>query len=280
MNRHSHKIASLCLFAACLLPLPAAASPTPIYDVTVQATFPHDPRAFTEGLFFLNGSFYESTGMTGHSWIRKEQPETARPLQETRLDTPYFGEGIITWKDRLYQLTWRNHTGFIYDLKTLKPLGRFTYPGEGWSLTRNDHAIIMSDGSANLRILDPQTLNQVSTLAVTADGCPVSNLNELEWVDGQIYANIWLTSLIARIDPKTGTVTSFLDLSHIGPTRTPYSDNVLNGIAWDPEKKRLFVTGKLWPNLYQITVTDKKHGQVSCNSNPDTGTRPNTLPSR
>ncbi|NHO31444.1 glutaminyl-peptide cyclotransferase [Acetobacter fallax] len=272
MIRHTRITATLCLFIANLLPLPAAATPAPIYDVAVQATFPHDPHAFTEGLFFLDGDLYESTGMAGHSWIRKEQLSTAKPLQETRLDTPYFGEGIITWKDRLYQLTWRDQIGFIYDRKTLKPEGQFTYPGEGWSFTSNDQWLIMSDGSSKLRFLDPKTLRQTSTLSVTADGCPVPRLNELEWVNGQIYANIWLTNLIARIDPKTGVVTSFLDLSHIGPPRAPDSNNVLNGIAWDPQGKRLFVTGKLWPALYQIAITGKTGANISCNGSQNTGT--------
>ncbi len=262
MNDYGRKTVLLPAILSVFLCQPAAA--TPVYGVSVQATFPHDPRAFTEGLFFQDGFLFESTGLAGHSWIRKEKPETATPLQETRLDTPYFGEGIITWKDRLFQLTWRDHVGFIYDLKTLKPEGQFTYSGEGWSFTRNSQWLIMSDGSAKLRFIDPQTLKQVTTLSITADGCPVPNLNELEWVNGEIYANVWLTNLIARIDPKTGIVTSFLDLSHIGPPRTRYSDNVLNGIAWDAQKKRLFVTGKLWPSLYQITTGNRKTGQISC----------------
>lgn len=223
----------------------------PVYRASVVATLPHDNAAFTEGLFFQNGSLYEGTGEVGTSAIRRVRPETGQVLQEEQLPAPYFGEGIIAWKDRLYQVTWQDRTGFIYNLKDFSPAGTFSYTGEGWGLTHNDKAIIMSDGTPVLRFLDPETMAPISTLKVTANGCPVANLNELEWVDGQIYANIWQTNLIARIDPATGEVRGFLDVSALGP-QTRGQDDVANGIAYDGVAKRLFVTGKRWPQLYQV----------------------------
>lgn len=227
----------------------------PVYRVTVAATYPHDPAAFTEGLFFRDGALYESTGEVGESGFRQTDLASGRVLRRYDLPAPYFGEGIVPWKDRLYQLTWKDQKGFIYGLKDFAPIGDFSYTGEGWGATHDDRAIIMSDGSSTLRFLDPDSLQTVSTLKVTAGGCPVSKLNELEWVDGQIYANIWQTSLIARIDPKTGAVTSFLDISALGPTQRGL-DDVANGIAYDAAKKRLFVTGKRWPQLYQVSASE------------------------
>lgn len=223
----------------------------PIYRASVVATLPHDTAAFTEGLFYQNGLLYEGTGEVGTSGIRKVRPETGQVVQELPLPSPYFGEGIVAWKDRLYQVTWQNRTGFIYGLSDFAPRGNFSYDGEGWGLTHNDKAIIMSDGTPVLRFLDPETMAPVSTLKVTANGCPVANLNELEWVDGEIYANIWETNLIARIDPKTGNVLGFIDVSALGP-QARGQDDVPNGIAYDGAGKRLFVTGKRWPQLYQI----------------------------
>ena len=165
----------------------------------------------------------------------------------------YFGEGIIGWKDKIYQLTWKDEKGFIYNAKDFAPRGEFAYKGEGWGLTHNEKNVIMSDGSATLRFLDPDTMAPVSTLEVTANGCPVKNLNELEWVDGEIYANIWQTDLIARIDPKTGHVLGFLDVTALGPPN-PARDDVANGIAYDGMGKKLYVTGKNWPQLYEITA--------------------------
>lgn len=222
-----------------------------VYVATIVATLPHDPEAFTQGLLWKDGHFYESTGGIGSSSIRKVNPADGQILQQQDLDPPYFGEGIVDWGDRILQVTWKDQAGFAYSIKDFTPQPGFAYEGEGWGLTRSDKAVILSDGTATLRFLDPKTMKQVSTLAVTANGCPVEKLNELEWVDGQIYANIWQTSLIAQIDPATGQVSGFLDVTALGPYSTD-PDVVPNGIAYDAAGKRLFVTGKRWPQLYEV----------------------------
>jgi len=251
----------LALWAALVLlgltPLSAAvAAPAPVYSYEVVRTFPHDPTAFTEGLFYQDGYLYESTGLEGQSSIRKEKLDTAQVVQRIAIPDQYFGEGIVAWKSRLIELTWRSHIGFTYDLATLKKTGDFHYPGEGWALTKDDHRLIMSDGTPDLRFLDPLTLKQIGTLHVTDQGRPVENLNEVEWVKGQIYANIWQTDRIARIDPRTGHVVGWIDLTGIlSPAdRVPGETDVLNGIAYDAKGDRLFVTGKNWPKLFQIKL--------------------------
>ncbi|KTF70324.1 glutaminyl-peptide cyclotransferase [Sphingomonas sp. HT-1] len=228
----------------------------PVYRANVVETLPHDRTAFTEGLFIDKGVLYESTGRVGESFVRKVDLATGKVQQEQALPAPYFGEGIVAWGDKLYQLTWQDQTGFVYGLDKFEPRGTFSYTGEGWSLTRNDKAIIMSDGTPVLRFLDPSSMQVTSTLRVTANGCPVANLNELEWVDGAIYANIWQTNLIAKIDPTSGKVLSFLDVTALGPQNRG-ADDVANGIAYDAEGKRLFVTGKLWSQLYQVREGDR-----------------------
>ena len=224
-----------------------------IQTVKVVKTMPHDDQAFTEGLYFQDGHFFESTGEEGASGFRKWVPETGAIVQQAELPAPYFGEGIVGWKDKIYQLTWKDEKGFIYGAKDFAERGSFAYKGEGWGLTHNGTHVIMSDGSSTLRFLDPETMAPVSTIEVTANGCPVKNLNELEWVDGEIYANIWQTDLIARIDPKTGHVLGFLDVTALGPPN-PGRDDVPNGIAYDGAGKRLFVTGKYWPQLYEVSA--------------------------
>lgn len=223
----------------------------PVYAVTVVKTMPHDPEAFTQGLFYRDGHFYESTGGEGTSNLRKVDPATGKVLQQQDLSPAYFGEGIVDWGDRVHQVTWKNQQGFTYTIKDFTPQPGFSYEGEGWGLTRNDKNIILSDGTPVLRFLDPSTMKEVSKLTVTANGCPVEELNELEWVDGEIYANIWQTKLIARIDPATGNVKSFLDVTGLGP-QTSDPDAVPNGIAYDGAGKRLFLTGKRWPELYEV----------------------------
>ncbi len=235
----------------------AAAAPLqaaiPVDDVAIVATYPHDPAAFTEGLFYRDGFLYESTGQVGQSSIRKVDLETGKVLRRQTLSGPYFGEGIVAWKDRLIELTWQDHVGFVYDLDTFKLLSRFPIDGEGWALTGDGSRLIMSDGTADLRILDPDTLAVTGRIHVTCEGRPVRNINELEWIKGEIYANIWVTNLIVRIDPKTGAVTRALDLSRLAAMNPPDPpDRVPNGIAYDAGHDRLFVTGKLWPNLYQV----------------------------
>jgi glutamine cyclotransferase len=236
--------------------------PPPVYAVEVVATTPHDDQAFTEGLFYKDGAFYEGTGgdgtvEEGTSGIRKVKPETGEVVASQDLPTPYFGEGVIAWKDKLYEVTWKDQKGFIYGLGDFKPQGEFAYKGEGWGLTQDGTSIIMSDGTPTLKFVDPATFATRSTLTVTANGCPVKNLNELEWIDGQIYANIWQTDLIARIDPKTGKVLSFLDVNALKPG-TANQDEVANGIAYDAAKKRIFVTGKHWSKMYEVRQGAKK----------------------
>jgi glutamine cyclotransferase len=231
----------------------------PEYTYQIVHAYPHDTGAFTEGLFYKDGFLYESTGQNGQSSIRKVKLETGEVLQKQDLPEEYFGEGIINWKDKLYQLTWQSEVGFIHNFDTFKTTGEFHYPGEGWSMTTDGKRIIMDDGTPEIRFWDPDTLKEISRLPVTADGQPVKNLNELEWVKGEIYANIWETDRIARIDPKTGKVVGWIDLENILPAgeRTPGSDSVLNGIAYDAEHDRLFVTGKNWPKLFEIKLVKK-----------------------
>jgi glutamine cyclotransferase len=228
----------------------------PVYYYEVVHTYPHDPRAFTEGLFYLNGFLYESTGIVGESSVRRIKLETGEILQAHEVPVPYFGEGIINWKGRLLQLTYQTQVGFIHDLATFAPIGEFKYPGEGWALTQNGKKIIMSDGTPELRFWDPESLQETSRLAVTAEGRPLTNLNELEWVKGEIYANVWHTDLIARIDPGTGKVIGWINLVGLWPG-SDNEEKTLNGIAYDAEHDRLFVTGKEWPSVFEIRLTAK-----------------------
>jgi glutaminyl-peptide cyclotransferase len=252
------------LFAALvLLPasFPAASfAAIPVYGVKVVRSYPHDRGAFTEGLFYLDGWLYEGTGDGVRPAIRKVELATGKVVQGRDIAPMYFGEGIVAWNGRLIELTWQNHIGFIYDLKTFQPLGSFTYPGEGWALTTDGQRIIMSDGTPQLRFLDPSTLKETGRLTVTADGVPVKNLNELEWVKGEIYANIWMTNRIARIDPTTGKVMGWIDLTGLMSPREVGDDPdaVANGIAYDAEHDRLFVTGKLWPRLFEIKLVRRR----------------------
>lgn len=229
----------------------------PVYGFRVVHRYPHDANAFTEGLFYRRGFLYESTGLKGASSIRKVALRSGKVVQEARLPAGIFGEGIVAWKDRLIQLTWHGQLGLVYDLKTLKPVRLFRYSGEGWALTRHGDRLYMSDGTPDLRILDATTLQRIGTIHVTADGRPVRDLNELEWVDGQIFANMWQSSRIARIDPATGDVVGWIELQGLQDVRSlpDPPDDVLNGIAWDPARRRLFVTGKCWPALFQIRLT-------------------------
>ena len=246
-----------CLLALVLAALGGAAQATiPVYGFKVVRSYPHDTGAYTEGLFYQDGFLYESTGEVGSSSVRKVQLETGKVLQQRAVAAPYFGEGIVAWKGRLIQLTWQSQLGFVYDLDSFRLRHTFAYPGEGWALTRDSRHLYMSDGTPVLRVLDPDTLQVVRRITVTAEGQPVANLNELEWVKGELYANIWLTDRIARIDPATGHVVGWIDLGGLFDTRTlPIPGNdVLNGIAYDARHDRLFVTGKCWPTLYQIKL--------------------------
>jgi glutaminyl-peptide cyclotransferase len=220
--------------AACACGPATEASGTPEYSYQIVHTFPHDPNAFTQGLVYLDGLLYEGTGLEEQSSIRKVKLETGEVLQKRDLPGEYFGEGIAIWKDRLLQLTWKAEKGFIYDLATFAPKGEFHYPGEGWGLTTDGKRIIMSDGTASLRFWDPETLNETGRVTVTDNGAQVAELNELEWVKGEIYANVWQTERIARIDPKSGKVVGWIDLHGLltPADRTELTD-VLNGIAYD-----------------------------------------------
>ncbi len=236
----------------------AAQAAVPVYGVEVLHTYPHDTSAFTEGLFYLNGYLYESTGLEGHSSIRKVRIETGEVLQKADIPAQYFGEGIVAWHGQIFSLTWKSQVGFVFDLETFKLQRRFHYEGEGWALTRNDSQIIMSDGTPELRFLDPRTLEVVRTLPVTLEGKPLSYVNELEWVKGEIYANVWQTNWIVRIDPASGHVTGEINLGALlkpsdivqGQTDVP------NGIAYDAKNDRLFVTGKNWPKLFEIRLRE------------------------
>jgi glutaminyl-peptide cyclotransferase len=248
--------------AVCACGPSTQASGIPEYGYEIVHTYPHDKQAFTEGLFYLDGVLYESTGLTFRSSIRKVKLETGEVLQKKNLPDEYFGEGIIKWKDRLIQLTYQTEVGFIFDFNTFEKRSEFKYPGEGWALTTDGKRIIMDDGSAELRFWDPETLKETGRLTVTADGQPVRKLNELEWVKGEIFANIWETERIARIDPKTGKVVGWIDLTglltpsdHV--TVGDYQTDVLNGIAYDAAHDRLFVTGKCWPKLFEIKLVKK-----------------------
>jgi glutaminyl-peptide cyclotransferase len=238
---------------------PPAAASTPEYGYQVVHAYPHDRQAFTEGLFYLDGFLYESTGLEGQSDIRKVRLETGEVVQRRPLASTYFGEGIVNWKDRLVQLTYQTEVGFIYDLNSFKPQRSFRYQGEGWGLTQDGVHILMSDGTQFIRILDPDTLTEKGRITVTDHGQPVRNINELEWVKGEILANIWQTDQIARIDPKTGQVVGWINLSGLlsAGDRSGETDDVLNGIAYDAAGDRLFVTGKRWPKLFEIRLVKK-----------------------
>lgn len=232
-----------------------AQSNAPTFGYRIVHTYTHDLKAFTQGLIYLNGYLYESTGLEGQSSLRKVDLQTGKVLERYDLAPDIFGEGLTNWKDTLIQLTWKKQTGFVYDLATFHLLRTFHYRGEGWGLTQDGAHIIMSDGSSSLRFLNPQTFQEVRRVTVTDGGVEVHDLNELEYIHGKIYANIWQTNLIAIISPKTGHVTGWIDLTGLRPASTKdNSDAVLNGIAFDAAHNRLFVTGKLWPKLFEIQL--------------------------
>jgi glutamine cyclotransferase len=240
----------------CLLAFAPTQAAVPTYEVEVVHIYPHDRSAFTEGLFYLNGYLYESTGLEQHSSIRKVRLETGEVVQKFDIPPQYFGEGIVDWHGRLISLTWTSHVGFVFDLKTLKLQRQFQYPGEGWALTHDDKQLIMSDGTSELRLLDPATLSETGRITVTVEGKPLRNVNELEWVKGEIYANVWQTNWIVRIDPGSGRVVGAINLTGLLKPEdiVPGQTDVLNGIAYDAKHDRLFVTGKNWPKLFEIRL--------------------------
>ena len=253
------------LFAAALLfaltscaeaapPAPAQAE-LPVSGYTVVKEYPHDPAAFTQGLFWLDGHLWESTGLTGRSTIRKVRLEDGKVLQSAPIPPGRFGEGMAPWGKEIVSLTWQHGEAYRWDRATFRQTGTFRYLGEGWGLTQNGRDLIMSDGTAELRFLDPATFKERRRIAVTAGGRPVTQLNELEWVKDEILANVWMTPLIARIDPGTGKVKGWIDLRPLVSQWAGSDDAVLNGIAYDAAKDRLFVTGKNWPRLFEIKLT-------------------------
>jgi len=235
---------------------PAAAAP--VFSYKIVRDYPHDPAAFTQGLEYRDGFLYEGTGLNGRSSLRKERLETGQIVEQTNLSSEYFGEGITVLGAEIFQLTWQSRTGFIYGRTDFHVERRFSYPGEGWGLTNDGRQIYMSDGSAEIRVLDPRTLAERRRIQVRDGGAPITELNELEWVDGEILANVWQTDRIARISPATGQIAGWIDCSGMLPSVfRSSSDAVLNGIAYDARSKRLFVTGKLWPKLYQIQIVPR-----------------------
>ena len=233
--------------------------PTPQYTYRVVNTYPHDRTAFTQGLEYRDGFLYEGTGITGRSSVRKVDLTTGRVLQNFDVPQPFFGEGITLVGNQIFELTWQSQTGFVYDKSNFQVLGNFKYPGEGWGLTNDGKQIYMSDGSSQIRVWDPVTLKEVRRITVKDGDKPVTQLNELEFVKGEILANVWRTDRIARISPADGKVLGWIDLSGIlPPPERSGSDAVLNGIAYDASTDRLFVTGKLWPKLFEIKLLPKK----------------------
>ncbi|WMW80610.1 glutaminyl-peptide cyclotransferase [Undibacterium cyanobacteriorum] len=228
---------------------------TPQYGFKVVAAYPHDRNAFTQGLIFRDNFLYESTGRYGASTLRKIELETGKVLSQRKLPDQIFGEGIVDFDNDLVWLTWTSGFGAVFDLNTFAVKKQFQYTGEGWGLTRTKDAIVMSDGTAQLRFLDPNSLQEIRRIKVSDHGKPVTQLNELEMVEGEIFANIWQTDFIARIDPDTGKVKGWINLKGLLPQSEMKPDtDVLNGIAYDPVKKRLFVTGKLWPKVFEIEI--------------------------
>jgi glutaminyl-peptide cyclotransferase len=229
---------------------------TPAYSYEVVASYPHDTRAFTEGLLIEDGQLYESTGMEGTSWVRKVDLATGAVQQQYDIDKQYFGEGMVVWDDRIITLTWRGQKGFILDRATLTPKGEWTYPGEGWSLTRDDTQIYMSDGTSQIRKIDPATLQETGRIDVKLNGRPIDQLNELEFIKGEIWANVFQTDRIVRIDPATGNVTGIVYLGGILSMDDRRKADVLNGIAYDKANDKIYVTGKYWPKLFEIKIKD------------------------
>jgi glutamine cyclotransferase len=231
----------------------------PVYNYRIVNVYPHDEQAFTQGLVFEDGFIFEGTGLNGQSALRKIKLRTGDVLKIHKLPLEFFGEGIVLYNDKIIQLTWKSHVGFVYDKDSFKLLSIFFYPTEGWGITYDGKQLVMSDGTANLYFLNPETLKETGRIEVRDQNMPVTKLNELEYVRGEIFANVWLTNRIARIDPQSGRVTGWINLEGLSPFKN--NDNsikALNGIAYDVKNDRLFVTGKLWPKIYEIKLVPAK----------------------
>ena len=234
------------------------AAPAPTYGYEVVNTYPHDAQAFTQGLIFQDGALVESTGLEQHSTLRRVELQTGKVLQKVDVSPYFFAEGMTLYGGKIYQLTWKGEKGFVYDPKTFEKTGEFKYTGEGWGLTHDADSLILSDGTAEIRFIDPNTYEVKRSISVKDSGRRVEELNELEYVKGEIYANVWHENRVARIDPKDGRVTGWIDLSGLlKPGDTTDEEAVLNGIAYDEQGDRLFVTGKLWPKLFEIKLRQK-----------------------
>jgi glutamine cyclotransferase len=244
--------------SACESEKPAAEKIVPVYGFEVVHTWAHDPDAFTQGLVFNSGNLIESTGQVGQSSLRRVALETGTVVQKVDVPRPYFAEGTTLLKGKIYQLTWQDHLGFIYDALTFDKIGQFNYEGEGWGLTTDGQSLILSDGSNRIRFLDADNFQVTKTIAVLDRSAPVNEINELEYIQGEIYANIWHADRIARIDPQTGRVVGWIDLRGLlAPSEVHDEEAVLNGIAYDESTGRIFVTGKLWPKLFEIRLKQK-----------------------
>jgi len=259
------RIAFVALIAATLTgmtdgnPALLAQGRAPVDTFRVVKAYPHDQAAYTQGLIYRDGFLFESTGLNGRSSLRRVRLETGEVLQQHRVDRAYFAEGLAEWNGQLVQLTWQSNIAFVYDLASFAPRRTLAYSGEGWGLTRDQQGFILSDGSEYLRFLHPDTFREVRRITVTDAGVPVRDLNELEFVGGEIYANVWHSDRIARISPESGRVLRWIDLR--GLMSSGYrmdSEAVLNGIAYDTMNRRLFVTGKLWPRLFHIEIVARK----------------------
>jgi len=244
-----------CLIALLTLALAGPAMTAPEYGYRVLERHPHRSSAFTQGLLFHGGVLYEGTGQYGRSGVARIVLEEGRILDHRALPRQYFGEGIAIAGERLYQLTWKSNLVFVYEARTLEPLDTHYHPGEGWGLTYDGEHLILSDGSDTLQFIRPDDFSLQRRIAVTLDGQPVRRLNELEYIDGEVWANVWMTDRIVRIDPDSGAITGVVNLDGLSErTGADSRDAVLNGIAWDGEKERLLVTGKLWADIFEIEL--------------------------
>jgi glutamine cyclotransferase len=225
----------------------------------VVATYPHSTASYTEGFFYLDGLFYEGTGMVGRSAVMAIDPATGTVRQRHDLPAPYFGEGIVDWGPNIYEWTWQSHVCFVYDRFSLRVVKQFSYTGEGWGMTRTQTELITSDGTATLRFRDPATFRETRHIVVRDDGRPIGLLNELEFIHGEIFANVWHSDRIARISPKDGHVIAWIDLTGLLPVGEMVdAESVLNGIAYDAQRGRIFVTGKQWPRIFEIEVVPRR----------------------
>jgi glutamine cyclotransferase len=254
------RVARVLLIVGTLGCVPAG-NAAPVHGYRVVAKYPHSTESYTEGFFYLGGLFYEGTGLNGHSGVLVSVPETGKILQSIRLPQEYFGEGVVDWGPNLFEWTWTSHVCFVYDRFSLQLIKQFSYTGEGWGMTRTAKEIITSDGTAILRFRNPKTFEQTRQIVVKDDHESIERLNELEYIDGKIYANVWHSDRIARISPQDGRVIDWIDLTGLLPSNQKINDeSVLNGIAYDAQHDRLFVTGKQWPFVFEIKVVESARG--------------------